>query len=240
MADTSARGAKSVEFSVADVSDGGSGAPRPSMTKKNSKRRSSLLKQLSQSFRRSGGERGADVETLRGTHGPEFEAEAIINRAGDTGIGCGCFGGKDMKKQRLVLIKGPFIFVFTNESDKAPKYAISLAHLKAKSQGTSGGMYVVMLETSLGDAEYEVSFKTEGIAKEFLDVVKRQAAVGEAEEVRKRLGHENLLTKRSSVRYAEKVALKKVEDQPAKQERLTAEEMARVTGNPALDPALAL
>ena len=49
-----------------------------------------------------------------------------------------------------------------------------------------------------------------------------------------RLGHENLLTKRSSVRYAEKIALKKVDDQPEKAERLTAEEMARVTGNPGM------
>lgn len=49
-----------------------------------------------------------------------------------------------------------------------------------------------------------------------------------------RLGHENLLTKRASVRYAEKVAMKKIDDQPEKEERLTAEEIARVTGNPAM------
>lgn len=134
------------------------------------------------SVARSGGERGADVETLRGTHGPEFEADAIINRAG--AVGCGCSGGKDMK-ERLILIKGPFIFVYANESDKAPKYAISLANMKAKSQGASGGMHVVSLETGLGDVEYEVSFKTQGIATEFATVVKKQAAVGEAEQVRK-------------------------------------------------------
>ena len=49
-----------------------------------------------------------------------------------------------------------------------------------------------------------------------------------------RLGHENLLTKRSSVRYAEKVALKKVDNQPDKPERLTADDVARVTGAPGM------
>ena len=122
------------------------------------------------------------METLRGTHGPEFEAEAIIKRAG--GTGCSCFGGEDTK-ERLILIKGPFIFVFSHESDKAPKYAVSLAHLRAKSTGSSGGMHVVQLETSLGDVEYEVSFKTQGIATEFASVVKKEAAAGEADEVRK-------------------------------------------------------
>lgn len=166
------------------------------------------------------------METLRGKNGPEFEGEALINRF-DPG-GCGCLGGKD-SKQRLILIKGPFIFVYANESDKAPKYAISLAHMKAKSQGPSGGMHVVTLETNLGDVEYELSFKIQGIAKEFVDAVKKQAAVGEAEEVRKRLGHGNLLTKDASIRYAEKVATRKVEDQPEKSEYPTADEMARIT-----------
>jgi hypothetical protein len=40
-----------------------------------------------------------------------------------------------------------------------------------------------------------------------------------------------LLNKRKSVRYAEKVALKKLEDQPEKPEKLTADDMAYV-GNP--------
>jgi hypothetical protein len=80
---------------------------------------------------RSSGERGADVETLRGTHGPDFEDFARISR-GDAG-GCSCFGGsKDLLKERVLLIEGPFCFVFSKEDDPAPKYAISLAHMKAK------------------------------------------------------------------------------------------------------------
>jgi hypothetical protein len=131
---------------------------------------------------RSGGERGADVESLRGTAGPDFEAEAIINRGGPGG--CGCLGGSSAKEQ-LLLIKGPFIFVFGHESDKAPKYAISLAMMKAKSQKGTGGNYLVSLETTLGDVEYEISFKTEAIAKEFVEAVKKQASIGETEQIRK-------------------------------------------------------
>jgi len=122
------------------------------------------------------------VATLRGTHGPDFEGEAIINRGGDAV--CGCFGGTEMK-QRLLLIKGPFVFVYSRETDLAPKYAVSLAHLTAKYQGPSSGMYLVTLETSLGDVEYEIMFKENSAAVLFVTAAKKQAAVGEAEEVRK-------------------------------------------------------
>ena len=131
---------------------------------------------------RSGGERGADVETLRGTNGADFEGYGIINRPDAGLVGCGCFGGND-NKQRLLLIKGPFIFVYNDESDPAPKYAVSLANLKGKMHGTSGT--AVALEASLGDVEYEIIFDKESVAKEFLDTVKKQAAVGQAEAVRK-------------------------------------------------------
>lgn len=182
---------------------------------------------------RSGGERGADVETLRGNHGADFEAEAIVNRGGP--VGCGCFGGSDMK-ECLLLIKGPFVFVYANESDKAPSYAISLAQMKAKPKGVSGGLHRVTLETTLGDMEYEISFKTEKDSNSFVEVVREQAAVGETQEIRKRLGHENLLTKRSSVRYAETIALKKIEAQPQKQEPLLAEALVGATGGAAVLP----
>jgi hypothetical protein len=93
--------------------------------------------------------------------------------------GCGCFGGKDTK-EKLLLIKGPFCFVFNKEDDLAPKYAISLAHMKAKKQAT-----VVTLETNLGDSEYEIIFLGEKHAKDFVVAVTQQAAVGETAEVRK-------------------------------------------------------
>lgn len=44
-----------------------------------------------QSFVRSGGERGASVETLRGS-GADFEGKAIVKRGDGDGVSCGCFG----------------------------------------------------------------------------------------------------------------------------------------------------
>jgi len=39
---------------------------------------------------RSGGERGASVETLRGTHGADFEATGTVKRGNERPC-CGCF-----------------------------------------------------------------------------------------------------------------------------------------------------
>jgi hypothetical protein len=212
------------------------------------------------SLYRSGGDRGADIETLRGTNGPDFEGYAVINRADGAGVCCTCGGGKDLK-EKILLVKGPFCFVFNKETDSSPKYAISLAHMKAVMQPSSNGMHHVTIETSLGDVEWELSFKQTNIAKQFVDTFKEQAAIGEADEVRKvrtfwylfgscmvyltdiffgtilhynlcihliqRLGHEQLLQKRASTKYAAKVATKKIEDQPEKRENAVMEEMNR-------------
>ena len=136
---------------------------------------------------RSGGDRGADLDTLRGTHGPDFEAYAKINRAGGAGISCGCFGSsKDDKNEKIILIKGAYCFVFTKETDPSPKYAISLAHQKVKlHQPPSHGLYRVTVETSLGDIEWELQFETKPIADQFVAAFRQQAAIGEADEVRK-------------------------------------------------------
>ena len=109
-----------------------------------------------------------------------------------------------------MLVKGPFCFVFVNENASSPKYAISLAHLKA----TTKSPKAVDLESSLGDVQYELTFATAESAESFAMAVTSQAAAEEVEEVRKRLGHEHLLTKRSSVRYAESVAVRKVKEAP--------------------------
>ena len=171
----------------------------------------------------SGGNRGADVKTLRGTKGADFEGYARIQRGGGRdaigAVVCGCFGGgggsakKESNKERLVLIKGPFCFVFKNEQAASPKYAISLQSMKAASK--SSNTHMVMLETSLGDTEYEFTFQNEDAAKRFRSAVKEQAAVAQTEQIRKRLGHEHLLNKRSSIRYAESIATKKIDDQPS-------------------------
>ena len=100
-------------------------------------------------------------------------------------MSCGCFGGDDEKKENIILIKGAYCFVFAKESDASPKYAISLAHMKAKLQSPSHGIYHVTIEASLGDVEWELGFEQKPIAQQFVDAFRQQAAVGEADEVRK-------------------------------------------------------
>eukprot|EP00529_Nitzschia_sp_RCC80_P032719 CAMPEP_0113492830 /NCGR_PEP_ID=MMETSP0014_2-20120614/28280_1 /TAXON_ID=2857 /ORGANISM="Nitzschia sp." /LENGTH=231 /DNA_ID=CAMNT_0000386677 /DNA_START=112 /DNA_END=807 /DNA_ORIENTATION=- /assembly_acc=CAM_ASM_000159 len=202
---------------------------RSSMMKKRNSLRSSFFRMRSMSFRRSGGDRGADINTLRGTNGPGFEGYAVVNRSNEVVL-CGCFGGGSGgdNAEKIVLIKGPFCFVFNKESDPSPKYAIGAAHMKAVSRQESHGHYIVTIETNLGDVEYELKFDKENIAKQFVESFQQQAAIGESDEVRKRLGHEQLLNKRSSVKYAETVANKKMEEQPEKKENLTADDLGRV------------
>jgi len=222
----------SVAFAIDDSAENSKKKGRPTVTKKLSKRnslRSSFFRLKSLSFRRSGGDRGADIDTLRGTHGPEFEGYAKINRAGSVGVSCGCFSGNnDDNKEKIILIKGSYCFVFIKETDPAPKYAISLAHMKANLHSPSHGVHRVTAETSLGDIEWELGFENKQLANQFLDSFRQQAAIGEADEVRKRLGHDKLLHKRGSVRYAESVAQKKLEEQPEKKENVLLEDVTRV------------
>lgn len=194
-------------------------APRRGLSKRKSLR-DSFIRLKSLSFRRSGGNRGADIDTLRGTHGPDFEGYATITRAGGFGISCDCFGNGDDKKEKIVLIKGAYVFVFKKETDSAPAYAVACAHMKAKTQSESHGIHHVTIESALGEVEWELGFEQKDVAKQFVDAFRKQAAQGEAEIVRKRLGHDKLLKKRGSVKYAESVAQKKLEDQPEKKENV--------------------
>ena len=134
---------------------------------------------------RNDGEAGADIATLRGSHGPDFEGNATIVRAGGIGFSCfSCFGKGDDTKEKIILIKGAYCFVFGDESDQAPKYAIALAHMKAKLQSASHGVHYVTIETSLGDIEWELGFPDKQAAQKFVDAFRKQAAVGEADQVR--------------------------------------------------------
>jgi hypothetical protein len=112
-----------------------------------------------------------------------------------------CFGGgggaDDDTKERIILIKGPYCFVFNKETDAAPKYAIALAHMKATTAATAPGgggsgsnsgnsnKFRVTIETSMGDPEWELTFERENLAKQFVDCLRQQARIGEAEKVRK-------------------------------------------------------
>mmetsp|Transcript_41571 Transcript_41571/g.100112 ORF Transcript_41571/g.100112 Transcript_41571/m.100112 type:complete len:223 (-) Transcript_41571:50-718(-) len=216
---------KSVEFKLPQEEPS-----KPKMNQAPSSRsRSSFFKKLSQSFRRSNGEKGADAATLRGYHGADFESYADVSR-GAIGYSCGCFGHNDTSKERFLMIKGAFCFVFKNEISLSAKYAIRLAHMKAKQDASNKD--TVVLETSLGDTEYTFVFPNATCAKQFIQVTNKQASLGEIEEVRVQLGHEHLLNQSKSVMFAGKVARAKVNAQPPKKNRISPEEIAQMNFTP--------
>jgi hypothetical protein len=196
------------------------------------KRSSALFAAARASFVRNRGQSGASVEQLRGTTGSKFEGYANIHRGeGDFdafNIFSFCCGSKS--ELYFVLIKGFHCFVFENEESKSPKYAIELINRKAVIQpshhtmtprvahpgaANDTGYTTVYLESSLGDVEYKFTFANiEHIASEFCNAVAVASNDASTEMVRKRLGHENLLTKRSSVKFANAVGVAKAKDQP--------------------------
>lgn len=159
---------------------------------------------------RSSGERGASVAKLRGTHGADFEGTAVVLRGGAP-VGCSCiFGGGADKSQKFVLVKGPFCFVFKSAGSSAPLYAVNLVDMKTEQKGD-----VALLQTTLGDTDYEFKFSSLDEAKTFCKKVDEMAKSGQAEEIRKKLGHEHLLDRTKSIMFAENIATKKVDDQPS-------------------------
>jgi hypothetical protein len=153
---------------------------------------------------------------LRGTQGARFEGTGKISR-GPVGLldgccFCRCFTEKESGKERWLLIKGPFCFVFATKDDPAPKYAIGLQSMQADLKG--GASTVVISETDLGDVEYEFTFQDVDIAKQFKAAIDIEVASAQVDAVRKRLGHEHLISKRSSLIFAETVAKEKIAEQP--------------------------
>jgi hypothetical protein len=137
---------------------------------------------------------------LRGSIGADFENHGRVG-----GMDCGCFGVGERNRERLILVKGLFCFVFVNENAPSPKYAIALKDIQARVEHPSSSGHV-LLETIMGDVEYELSFASEETARQFAEVVRRQHSVAAEDSIRQRMGHDHLLTKSSSVLCAEAVA----------------------------------
>lgn len=152
------------------------------------------------------GHRKADLTTIRGHHA-DFEGKGTISRAS---TGCSCFGNKFTLQERTLLIKGPFCFVFDATDDSSLLYAVSLHRMKAKALDSTH----VELSTTLGDVEYEIVLHDPEQVTRFVEAVERQSSIAQSEEVRRKLGHGNLIHKRASLRFAENVAKTKVKEQP--------------------------
>jgi hypothetical protein len=210
------------------VQSDASSSLRSSLTK----RGSALFAAARASFVRTRGQSGASVEQLRGTSGSAFEGYANIHRGDGDFDAFNVFSLCCGKKSDLyfVLIKGFHCFVFESEDSKSPKYAIELINKKAVIQPSHNTIipriahpgaahetqYItVYLEATLGDVEYKFTFaNVQNNASEFCNAVAVASNEASTEQVRKRLGHENLLTKRSSVRFANSIGTAKAKDQP--------------------------
>jgi len=229
---------ESTDQSKKDTSDIGSSLA--SSKKRSSMRRlsSSVMRTAARaSFFRTQGHSGASVEILRGTTGATFEGYATVHRGEGDGIldmfditnlfSC----GKKKDGVYYLLIKGYHCFVFKNEESKAPKYAIELINRKANIQPSHESFIprvphpgaahdttytTIHLETNLGDVEYKFTFANmeDNMASKFCNAVAVASNEASTEQVRKRLGHEGLLNKRGSVRYAQAIGAAKAKDQP--------------------------
>mmetsp|Transcript_694 Transcript_694/g.976 ORF Transcript_694/g.976 Transcript_694/m.976 type:complete len:208 (+) Transcript_694:187-810(+) len=178
------------------------------------RRRSIRFIKKARVFMRSKGKRGADVDTLRGNAGADFEGEAIVTR--NTGLSLfGCCGNRDMKTKKYIVVKGPQIFVFSKDTSSSPKFAIPLKHQTVQEHDILGYTQVITLESGLGDVEYKFKFnlrENRATADNFCNVLREQIIVGNCEEVKDTPGHETEKTK--SLIYAKIVADKKEKDQP--------------------------
>ncbi|KAL9185047.1 hypothetical protein ACHAXT_002824 [Thalassiosira profunda] len=237
-ADAPSRKASTGSLSASKDSAGASkrnsllGSTRDSMRR----RSSGLFAAARASFYRSRGQSGASVETLRGTSGADFEGYATVHRGDADGMlalfDCsGLFCCKKKDGLFYLLIKGYHCFVYKDENGKSPKYAIELMNRRAVIQPSHGGIIprvphpgagnettytTIHLETGLGDVEYKFTFANmdDNLASQFCTAVSVASNEASTEQVRKRLGHEKLLTKRSSVKYANAIGAAKAKDQP--------------------------
>ena len=135
-------------------------------------------------YDRSGGTRGADVFTLRGSKGADFEADAVVTR-GNRGHGLfAILTCNKTKHIKHILIKGTNIFVFSRGKIASPEYSIPLNNQSVRVDANSN----VFLVNQLGDIDFRFKFyEDEGklYSSKFIRVLKKQINLGNCEEVKK-------------------------------------------------------
>mmetsp|Transcript_5309 Transcript_5309/g.7935 ORF Transcript_5309/g.7935 Transcript_5309/m.7935 type:complete len:216 (+) Transcript_5309:49-696(+) len=182
--------------------------------KSSTTQRGSIFSKARNSIFRSKGERGADVKTLRGLTGADFEGEVRVTRGRTNLFSCICGGKELVNKKRYIMIKGPNLFVFADMDAPSPKYAIELAHKKIE---RCTNQQIVYLDDGLGTVQYEFKFNLHsdpGIAEEFVVALRKQIAAGNVYEVKEGLGHHPESGRSKSVTFATTIAEKKVKEQP--------------------------
>ncbi|KAL3935371.1 MAG: hypothetical protein SGBAC_009098 [Bacillariaceae sp.] len=200
-----------------------------------------FFQKLGQTFKKLNGEDGANVNALRGIYGSDYESYAVVCRATPGSSWLTSKLKKNDPKERFLLIKGAFCFVFKDEHRSAPKYVIRLAHTKTQVVNVTRQMTTVVMQSRLGDDKNDLEscefvFLRETDANCFSATANYMAAQGETEEIQDRLGDEyHLLDQRKSVRCAEKIAIEKMDDQPDKPSPISAGEVANFLDSPIVD-----
>lgn len=145
--------------------------------------------------------RGLSVKALRGQNGADFESIVAVLRGAPQKTFLRrylplCFDERDFvsfgEVKRFVVIKGSCCFVFTEETDVKPLYAIPLDEVRpimedrnkpdkasvtispTSSKGTSADLATVLLKYNNGTHAYQFTFDTSSdrsLAKRFYDAV---------------------------------------------------------------------
>ena len=135
-------------------------------------------------FKRSGGKRGADIPTLSGSTGAEFEGEAIVTR-GNQGLSLfSILSCTKASNTKLIMIKGSNVFVYSEVDSSCPEYSIPLINQKVQLDGKRD----VLLMSGLGDVEFRFRFtQSAGIVSRtnFVEVLNKEIAIGSNEVVKK-------------------------------------------------------
>ncbi len=126
---------------------------------------------------------GATPEVLRETSGASFEDFGRVS-PGREGMIRGWFGKGNGINEHLILVQGLFCFVFVSgKCALSPEYAIALKEIRAKVKHPASSGHI-LLETIMGDVEYQLSFATEEIGREFADEVQIQHYLAAEEGIR--------------------------------------------------------
>ena len=133
---------------------------------------------------RSGGTRGADVFTLRGSKGADFEADVVVTR-GKRGHGLfATLTCNKTKHIKHILIKGTNIFVFSRGKIASPEYSIPLNNQIVQVDINND----VILVNQLGDIDFRFKFyedEDKVYSTKFIRVLKTQINLGNCEELKK-------------------------------------------------------
>jgi len=194
----------------------------------------SLFHRLSRTWTNKS-EQGANVRALRGIYGSDFEGYAVVCLGAVSASGTkkrsslGFAGISSDPKERFLLIKGSFCFVFKEEQSSAPKYVIRLgSHTKSRVTNVTRHMTTVVMKQQEA-SEHKFVFLREGNAKNFCATVNRIATRKrgddemEEEQMQQRFGTEHqqlVLSKSKLIRYAESIAMETMDvEKTTKKER---------------------